>query len=208
MNNVTNFKNFIVESQNTLHAFDMDETLFTHDPGSLFIHVKDENGNRIQSLSNQQFNTHKLEPGHSYDFSDFRSSSKLHQTGKPIRQMLAKMKAIHNNGGKVEILTARSDFDDQPKFAEFMKKYGIDINKVHVRRAGNKPGDPAVRKRDIVHNLINQNGYKNVHLYDDSKDNLAQFLSLKQQHPGVNFNAHHVSHNDDTGETTVRTTKV
>ena len=89
-----------------------------------------------------------------------------------------------------------------------MNKYGIDINKVHVRRAGNMEGRPPETKRKVISNLIKQHGYKSVHLYDDSKDNLAQFLSLKQQHPGVNFNAHHVSHNDDTGETTVRTTKV
>ena len=205
---VANFRTFIVESQQSLHAFDMDETLFTHDPGALQIHVNDENGNRVQSLGNREFNTHKLEPGQSYDFADFKSASKLHATGRPIQKMIDKMKAIHKNGGKVEILTARADFDDQPKFAEFMAKHGIDINKIHVRRAGNIPGDPAVRKREIISNLIKQNGYKNVNLYDDSKNNLAHFLALKQDHPDVKFNAHHVNHNDDTGEVTVRTTRV
>lgn len=202
------FANFLIEEQNTLHAFDMDETLFAHDPNKLRIHVLDKNGNHITSLTNQEFNSHELSPGQSYDFSDFRSASKLNQTAHPIRKMLAKMKAIHKNGGKVEIVTARADFDDQPQFKNFMNKYGIDIDKIHVRRAGNLPGRPAENKRKVISDLIKQNGYKNVHLYDDSKENLAQFLSLKQDHPDVSFNAHHVNHDEATGQTTIKTTRV
>ena len=189
----------------TLHAFDMDETLFAHDPKKLKIHVKDETGKKVKSLTNQEFNTHTLEPGHSYDFSDFKSAEKLHKTARPIRKMLAKMKAIHRNGGKTEILTARSDFDSKEKFGHFMKSYGVDINKIHVRRAGNNPGRPSDTKKQVVSDLIKKHGYKEVHLYDDSHENLQKFLSLKDEHPHVNFVAHHVDHNHDTGETNIRT---
>lgn len=48
----------------TLHAFDMDETLFHHDSSKLQVHVKDAHGKHVKSLSNQEFNHHKLEPGH------------------------------------------------------------------------------------------------------------------------------------------------
>jgi len=202
------FTEFLIEEENSLHAFDMDETLFSHDPTKLQIHVNDAQGNRVQSLTNQEFNSYKLPTNHSYDFSDFESSSKLYQTAKPIRKMIAKMKAIHNKGGKTEIVTARSDFDDQPKFKEFMNKYGVDINKIHVRRAGNLQGRAPENKKRVISNLIKQYGYKIVHLYDDSKENLSHFLLLKQDHPNVNFHAHHVNHNEHTGNTTITTTRV
>jgi len=206
---ISSFSNFLVEEEHkTLHAFDMDETLFSHDPEKLQVHVNDQHGNRVQSLSNQEFNKHTLPPDHSYDFSDFKSSAKLHQTARPIRKMIAKMKAIHNNGGKTAIVTARADFDDQPHFSNFMNKYGIDINKIHVHRAGNMPGRPSETKKHVISGLIKKHGYKAVHLYDDSKENLAGFLSLKEHHPDVEFHAHHVHHDDTTNRTHIRTIKV
>ena len=192
----------------TLHAFDMDETLMAHDHNKLRVHVMDPNGRKVRTLSNQEFNTHKLPPGHSYDFSEFRSSDVFGQSASPIRKMIAKLKAIHKNNKNVEILTARGDMDDKDKFAHHMKKYGIDINQIHVRRAGNMPGKPADTKAAVMSNLINQNGYKKVHLYDDSVDNLNAFLKLKRQHPEVEFNAHHVRHDPETGDVVVTSRKV
>jgi hypothetical protein len=206
------FKEFIVEdstaqSPKTLHAFDMDETLFAHDHHILRVHVVDRHGRRVRSLTNQEFNTHNLPPDHKYDFSEFRSSEVFGKSAKPIRSMLAKMKAIHKNGGKVEILTARSDLDDKDRFAHHMRKYGIDIDKIHVRRAGNIEGKKAAEaKKQVMHDLIAQHGYKKVHLYDDSHDNLEKFLSLKSKHKEVEFHAHHVQHNPETGEVKLTTT--
>ena len=133
------FSQFITEAAtkkdiNSLHAFDMDETLFAHDHHKLRVHVLDPYGNRVRTLSNQEFNTHQLPAGHRYDFGEFRSSDIFTQSAKPIRKMIAKMKAIQKNGGKTAIVTARSDLDDQPKFARYMGKYGIDIDKTHVYR--------------------------------------------------------------------------
>jgi hypothetical protein len=192
----------------TLHAFDMDETLMAHDHNKLRVHVMDPNGRKVRTLSNQEFNTHQLPPGHNYDFSEFRSSDVFGQSASPIRKMIAKLKAIHKNNKNVEILTARGDMDDKDKFAHHMQKYGIDINQVHVRRAGNMPGKPADTKAAVMSNLINQNGYKKVHLYDDSVDNLNSFLKLKRQHPEVEFNAHHVRHDPETGDVVVTSRKV
>jgi hypothetical protein len=192
----------------TLHSFDMDETLMAHDHNKLRVHVVDPNGKKVRTLSNQEFNTHQLPPGHNYDFSEFRSSDVFGQSASPIRKMIAKLKAIHKNNKNVEILTARGDMDDKDKFAHHMQKYGIDIDKIHVRRAGNMPGKPADTKAAVMSNLINQNGYKKVHLYDDSVDNLNAFLKLKRQHPEVEFNAHHVRHDPETGEVVVTSRKV
>lgn len=200
------FSQFLYENPTTLHAFDMDETIFGHDHDKLRVHVRDKKtGRRVMSLTNTQFNMHKLNPAHEYDFSDFRSANVFKKSAYPIRPMLAKMKAIHNRGGKVEIVTARSDMDDKEEFGKHLKKYGVDIGKIHVRRSGNlnPRGGAAVNKAQMISNLIQQHGYKEVHLYDDSVENLQHHLALKKRHPDVTFHAHHVTHDPSTGKVTV-----
>lgn len=204
------FSQFLTEKKdpdsNTLHAFDIDETLFAHDHNKLRVHVVDQNGNRVQSLSNQEFNSHTLPPGHRYDFSEFRSSDTFTKSSTPIRKMIAKLKAIHRNNKNVEMLTARGDLDDQPKFARHMKKFGLDIDKdIHVRRAGNLNMKPAEAKASVISSLIKQNGYKKIHLYDDSLDNINGMLRLKKEHPDVEFHGHHVQHDPETGEVKIQT---
>lgn len=204
------FNKFLLEKKdpdsNTLHAFDIDETLFAHDHNKLRVHVLDHSGNRVQSLSNQDFNSHNLPPGHRYDFSEFRSSDTFTKSSTPIRKMIAKLKAIHRNNKNVEMLTARGDLDDQPKFARHMKKFGLDIDKdIHVRRAGNLNMKPAEAKASVISGLIKQHGYKKVNLYDDSLDNIKGMLKLKSEHPDVEFHGHHVQHDPETGEVKITT---
>ena len=205
------FSQFIVEDKTKpegLHAFDMDETLFAHDHHKLRVHVTDPSGRRVRTLTNQEFNTHKLPPGHKYDFSEFRSSDIFTQSAKPIRKMIAKLKAIQKNGGKTAILTARSDLDDKDKFAHHLMKYGIDIDKTHVYRAGNLEGTPADTKAMVMRDILNKAGHKKVHLYDDSMDNLHGFLKLKKDYPETEFHAHHVEHDPKTGDVKVNTTSL
>jgi len=210
---MTTFKDFLDESldtkSKTLHAFDMDETLFAHDHDKVKIHVRDKKtGKKVASLNNQQFNSHTLHPDHKYDFSEFQSSKTFAKSAHPIRKMIAKMKGIHKRNKNVEILTARADLDDKEHFQKHLSKYGIDAKQIHVRRAGNLGGpSPAVNKKKVVSDLIKKNGYKKVHLYDDSHDNLHHFLSLKDEHPDVQFHAHHVDHDPATGKVKITTTK-
>jgi len=187
------FSQYIEES---IHYFDVDKTLMNTD--ATRVHVLDNKGNRVRSLDPQEFNHHKLEPGQKYDFSEFKSADAFN-TAKPIRKMLAKLKAIHKNGGKAEILTARSDFDDPEKFSNKWKSYGVDISKgkVHVRRAGNLDLPTPEAKAKIVSDAIKRDGHTEVHLYDDHKPNIDAFLKLKQQHPNVKFYGHHVVHGED-----------
>lgn len=199
------FSNFLSEEDNarkTKHYFDIDETLFAHDHSKLRVHVKDPSGNRVRTLTNQEFNSYQLPEGHNYDFSEFRSSDVFGQSASPIRSMIAKMKAIKKNGGNVEMLTARGDLDDKNKFAGHMKKYGIDITPgsgIHVRRAGNVSGKPADTKAAHVSAAIQKEGLSEVHLYDDSIDNINGLLKLKSKHPDVTFHGHHVQHEPETG---------
>lgn len=183
------FQKFLIER--SIHYFDVDDTL-SHTPDNVRIHVKNEIGKVVQSLTSQEFNNHTLPKNHSYDFSDFKSADLFKVS--PVRPMLAKMKAIHKNGGKVEILTARSDFDDQRKFAQKWKSVGVDIDKIHVRRAGNLRMDPANAKAVMIAKAITEHGYKTIYLYDDSKRNIDAMLKLKKRFPGVTFKGYHIVH--------------
>ena len=77
--------NFIFEDMDrkdpkskTLHAFDMDDTLFHYKKKSeAKVHVLDKTGKRVQSLTNREYNNHKLEPGHKYDFRSEEHTSEL-----------------------------------------------------------------------------------------------------------------------------------
>jgi len=207
------FKELILENvkepnPRAIHYFDLDDTLFSHDNHKLRVHVLDQHGRRVRSLTNQEYNTHQLPDNHSYDYREFRNSDLFGETAKPIKKTLSKLKALQKNGHKVEILTARQDLDDKDRFAHHMKKFGVDIDQVHVRRAGNLPGKTPDAKASVVRDAINRNGHNEVHLYDDSHENLNKFLSLKREHPEVEFNAHHVEHDPETGKVAITTRKV
>ena len=203
-----NFKNFITESSGGLHMFDVDDTLF-HTTAQ--IHVKDKTGKSVQTLSNSEFNTHSLPKDHHYDFSEIREADKFNKESKPIHPMIRKINAIHQNvnkkpGSKVILNTARADFDNKDKFLDKFRQHGIDIDNIHVERAGNIPGDehPAEKKAQVVRNHLARNDYKHVSLYDDSTSNLNRLLKMKHEYPHVKFHAYHVQpdgsvkkHNDE-----------
>ena len=162
-----------------VRAWDMDETLFRNDPKKIRVHVVDKSGKRVQSLTNQEFNVHKLdkEKGHSYDFGEFRSSKKFAAASTPNKSMIKKLKKQVKKGKPVHIVTARGSFDDQPAFAKHLRKHGIEIdpNKakggryVHVHRAGDMPGgDIGQKKVDIVKGLMKKHGTKSAEMYDDA----------------------------------------
>ena len=179
----------------SLHVFDIDDTLFhTHAQ----IHVKDKSGNTVKKLSNSEFNDHHLQPGHHYDFHEFRDADKFHKTSQPIPKMMNKLKAIHGHvtktpNSRVIMNTARADFDDKDRFLDTFRNHGVPIDQIHVHRAGNEPGDdqPAVKKNAVLRRYLDRHAYGSVHLYDDSKTNLQHFLKLKDEYPNTKFHAWH-----------------
>ncbi len=195
--------NFIREGRNTTaHFFDMDETLLAHDPKHLKIHVRDSSGKLIRSLTNKEFNTYKLKPGEHYDFKDFKSAKVLEKSSHPIKPMINRLNNLKRRGFKTEIVTARQDLDDKHRVIKHLKKLGIDIKTTHMRRAGNVEGSSTGdRKRKVISDLIKNNRYKEVHLYDDDINNHKHFAKLKQDHPGVRLVSHIVRHNERTKRT-------
>jgi hypothetical protein len=188
------FSEYIKEETKTgsLTIFDIDDTLF-HTTAQIAV-MKD--GKVIRKLTNNEFNNYTLKAGEDFDFSEFRDAHKFYHESKPIQRMLAKAKAIlansvKNPNSKVVIITARANFDDKDKFLATFRKYGFDIDKVRVERAGNIEGEfiPAFKKAIIIRNYLNTKQYSKVRLFDDSMSNLKEFLRLKAEFEEVTFEA-------------------
>lgn len=193
------FVQFLDEArQGTHHYVDIDDTLF-HTTAQ--IAVKNRHGTVIRRLSNSEYNTHKLKPGQSYDYAEFRNARKFAKESKPIPSMINRVKRIAANihkhpNSKVHLLTARADFDNKHEFLQALKTHGINTDQIHVHRVGNDTGpeSPAEKKAKVIDRHLKQFGHKKVVMYDDSKANLNALLNMKKAHPGVHFSAFHVGH--------------
>ena len=183
----------------TAHVYDMDETLYGHDHSKVRVHVNDKSGKRVQSLSNQEFNTHKLDKGHKYDFSEFGSSKTFQKSAKPLKKMIKHMKRQKARGYDTHIVTARSDFDDKKHLAKQLNKHGVNItpkkdgSHTHLHRSGNLEGsDVGKKKQQVLSQLAKRRGYKKIHMYDDAE---KVHKSTAGKTPGVKVKGHMVKPN-------------
>lgn len=180
-----------------LVVFDIDDTL-VHTQTRVHV-VKD--GEVVNSLNSHDFTHYKLKPGESFDFEDFRNAREFFDKSKPIIPMMNQLKHDINTGNKVVMVTARADFDDKELFLDTFRKYGIDMSKVHVYRAGNsKQGTTEERKKAIIKTLLDKGDYTKAIMYDDAKPNLHTFIELKKDHPNTRFYAWHVSPEGEASE--------
>jgi hypothetical protein len=192
------FKSFINEEATRkpgLTIFDIDETLFKTNAKVKVM----KDGKLVKSLTNQEYNIYKLQPGEEYDYGEFRSAKIFHDTSIPIWSMIKKANAIIKNavnaGSKVIIVTARNDFDDKEKFLATFRRYGIDIDKVYVERAAKlNLGSSAKNKRFIFHKYLRSGKFARVRFFDDAMSNITSFKALAKQYPDVSFEAYHVQH--------------
>jgi hypothetical protein len=194
----------------TIHAYDVDETLFGHGKKgkpNVQVHVKDASGKRVQSLSNQEFNTHKLDKdkGHSYDFSEFQSAKKFKETSSPNKKTIKDVKRKQARGQNVHIITARSKFDNPSEFQGHLKKHGIDVpmNKIHYT-GGMKGSDVGKKKVDTAKGIAKQSGAKATHMYDDAAKVNNAFEKEKQNNPSSTKIKTHLAKPNASGETTLR----
>ena len=188
-----NFATYLSEANKGLTIFDIDDTLF--ETTAKIAVMKD--GKKVKELTNQQYNTYKLQPGETFDYGQFRDADKFFNESKPITRMLNKAKAILRNvgkhpGSKIVIITARNDFNNKQKFLKTFAKHGLDMRKIRVERAG-KINDVAgvdSKKMIIIRNYLNTKQFSRVRLFDDSIANLRTFLKLKTQFPELTFRAY------------------
>jgi hypothetical protein len=108
--------------------------------------------------------------------------------------MINQLKRDINTGNKVVMVTARSDFNDRELFLDTFRKYGVDMSKVHVYRAGNMTDKISTeeKKKIIINRLLDKEQYNKAIMYDDAVPNLNAFVSLKKDHPDTRFYAWHV----------------
>jgi len=174
-----------------LVVFDIDDTL-VHTQTQ--VHVV-QNGKVINSLNSHDFTHYKLNPGEEFDFGDFRNAYDFFHKSRPIIPMMNQLKQDINTGNKVVMVTARADFDDKELFLDTFRKYGVNMAKVHVYRAGNMSGkiQTEEKKKIIIRNLLNQGSFTKAIMYDDAIPNLHSFIELKKEYPQTKFYAWHVS---------------
>lgn len=191
------FKGYLAEESNGkgLTIFDIDETLFK--TAAKILIVKD--GEVVRSLTNQEYNTYKLQPGEAYDYREFRSAEIFNKTSQPIHKMIAKAQAIIQNadkvGSKVIVVTARNDFDDKELFLDTFRKHGLDIDKAYVERSAKlNLGSAAKNKRFIFHKYLRSGKYERVRFFDDAMSNITMFKALAKQYPKISFEAYLVDH--------------
>ena len=194
------FREFIDESikLGSLTIFDIDDTLF-HTTAKVMVM---KNGKIIRKLSNSEYNFYNLKQGESFDYSEFKDSNIFYNESIPIKSMLNKARAIITNSSKnplskVIAITARANFDDKQKFLATFRKYGIDIDRFRVERAGNISdiSSIAIKKAIITRSYLLTGNYSTVRLFDDSKENLREFLHLSSEFPEVKFEAYFVTPN-------------
>jgi len=192
----------------TVHAYDVDETLFGHGKKgkpNVQVHVKDSSGKRVKSLSNQEFNTHKLEKGHSYDFSEFQSAKKFKETSSPNKKVIKDIKRKQARGQNVHLVTARSKFDNPSEFQGHLKKHGVDIPMKNIHYTGGmKGGDIGKKKVDVANAVAKQSGAKSIHMYDDAAKVHKAFEKEKKEAPTSKKIKTHMVAPDKNGESRVR----
>lgn len=181
-----------------LVIFDIDDTL-VHTQTR--VHVI-KNGQAIKSLNSHDFTHYKLQPGETFDFGDFTDAKEFFEKSRPIIPMMNQLKQDIATGNKVVMVTARSDFDDRELFLDTFRKYGVDMDRVHVYRAGNITDRIATEKKKklIIRELLKKDYYTKAIMYDDAEPNLQAFVSLKNEFPHTRFYAWHVTREGQAAE--------
>ena len=172
-----------------LVVFDIDDTL-VHTQTRVHV-IRD--GCVTKSLNSHDFTHYRLQPGEQFDFEDFRNAREFFEKSRPIIPMMNQLKQDINTGNRVVMVTARADFDDRELFLDTFRKYGVDMSRVHVYRAGNMTGATTEeKKKKIIRDLLDRNQYTKAIMYDDAVPNLNSFMELKQEYPDTRFYAWHV----------------
>jgi GNAT superfamily N-acetyltransferase len=181
-----------------LVIFDIDDTLVNTDTRVNVV----QDGRVIKQLNSHDFTHYKLAPGESFDFGEFKDAREFYTKARPIPGMIKQLKQDIATGNRVIMLTARSDFNDRDVFLDTFRRFGIDMDQVHVYRAGNLAIKAATeeKKKIILKHLLGKEHFDKLIMYDDSVPNLNAFLSLKQEYPWSKFYAWHVDPNGQATE--------
>jgi hypothetical protein len=181
-----------------LVIFDIDDTLVNTDTRVNVV----RDGKVVKQLNSHDFTHYKLQPGETFDFGAFKDAREFFTKARPIPGMIKQLKKDIATGNRVIMLTARSDFNDRDIFLDTFRRFGIDMSKVHVYRAGNLTIKAATeeKKKIILRHLLGKEHFDKLIMYDDSVPNLNAFLSLRKEYPWSRFYAWHVDPNGQASE--------
>lgn len=177
----------------TLNVFDLDDTLFRC---SAKVKVVNEKGEILRSASNDEV----LDPGESFSYMEFTKAKLFAENPVAIDKMVLKLRLmLEDEHANSIIVTARADLDDKNAFLEVFERFGIDVKRLHIYRTGNSPtlAKVAERKSFVIFEQIARHGYKRVRMFDDRRDNLNTFLTLKAAFPSVILEGYLVHDNGD-----------
>ena len=169
-----------------LTIFDIDRTLFTSDTK---INLKKDGKIIKRGVSSY----HKLRPGETLDYGEYKSSKKFAKSAAPIENMLNKAKIIIKNatrtGSKVIFVTARGDMDDKKLFINTFKAHGLNMSKIDVENTGSLGAQAPQNKKRVFKKYLDTGKYARVRVFDDSIANLKALLSLENDYPDIKFDA-------------------
>jgi len=176
------------EVASSLTIFDIDDTLF-RTANKVYVKIGEK---KIKSLSAAEFNVYTLNQGEKFDFSEFTSAKHFYDTAKPVPTMFRIAKKIMSklpSSSEFIIVTARSDMDDRDLFIKTFHKYGFEVDRSHIYRAGNINAPGAVAKKKIIQEKLKNKNYDVVRMFDDARKNLTSFMELSSEFPDINFEA-------------------
>lgn len=161
-------------TSNKLWVFDFDDTLAVS-KGKII--VKNAKGEVTNSLRTDEFKTHKLKAGESYDFTDFASSSEA----TPIRYWMSVLQRVQKARESYMILTARSLASPARKWLEtqgIRSPHIIAVGGYDLYRIGDSRKAVATEKKRAVKQAIDRLGYTQVVVVDDSHQNIEDIQSI------------------------------
>jgi hypothetical protein len=155
------------------YVWDVDDTLFTS--GAKVLVVRD--GEIVQELSAQDYNTYELQDGEEFNFSQFRDPEILLRTAEktPYFQVIEKInKAINrkDSDSSIYILTARGP-EIEEGLRQLLESHGIN-NIKGIFAVGDNPayeGTIAERKQHVLR-LIRKKHKGQVTFFDDDEKNI------------------------------------
>jgi hypothetical protein len=156
--------------------FDVDDTLIKSD---VKVHVI-KNGEVIKKLSSTEYNSYKLQPGESLDYSEFEDEDILNNRSVFLKYWDT-LQREYKDGTHIGILTARSNKD---MFYRFFKSNGITIKNelvfaINDPKLNLKGSTIEDRKAEVIKRLAKW-GYRTMVFFDDNEANLKTAKKLEK----------------------------
>jgi hypothetical protein len=158
---------------------DLDETLYRTFSK---IYVM-KNSKVFKKLSNQEFNTYKLQPDETFDFSEFGDAEFFNKTSKPIIPTINRVKRMFKNierrDSQIVILTARQEFKNMNVFKKIFREHGIPIDNITIEFRKNANKSVSAEKKHTILKYLSTGEYRRCRLIDDDITNIRKFLEIE-----------------------------